>query len=167
MTDIKVVDMFREIVKICVRKLGLLQKADASCCGITVAQCHTIVEIDKAGCLSLNELAELLNLDKSTMSRTVDNLVNAGLVERQVDTADRRYMKITLTEKGSQIVEAINNNMQNYYERVLNFVPQEKRALVMEALPYLLMAVKDTEMNFDESQLCSGLIQIKGGRSSE
>lgn len=167
MTDTKVADIFREVVKICVRKLGLLQKADASCCGITVAQCHTIVEIDKAGCLSLNELAELLTLDKSTMSRTVDNLVNAGMVTRQVDAADRRYMKITLTAKGSQIVEGINNNMQNYYERVLNLVPQEKRALVIEALPYLLMAVKDTEMSFAESQLYSEVIQIKGGRNSE
>ena len=103
MIDANMAEVFREVVKTCVRKLGLLQKADASCCGITVAQCHTLVEIGKSNCLSLNELSGLLTFDKSTMSRTVDNLVNAGLVVRQIDKEDRRYMKITLIVQGTEL----------------------------------------------------------------
>ncbi len=167
MVDANIAGIFREVVKTCVRKLGLLQKADASCCGITVAQCHTLVEIGKCNCLSLNELSELLTLDKSTMSRTVDNLVNSGLVMRQSDTEDRRYMKITLTAKGSEMVEIINNSMEKYYERVLNAVPEDKHTLVIEALPYLLTAVKDTDMSFVERQMCSGIIREQGGCKSE
>ena len=167
MTDAGTAEIFREVVKTCVRKLGLLQKADAACCGITVAQCHTLVEVGKANSLSLNKLSESLTLDKSTMSRTVDNLVNAGLVERQVDKEDRRYTKITLTAKGTEMVEVINSSMKEYFEKVMNSIPEEKRGVVIAALPYLLTAVRGTESCFAVRQVCSGTKQEKGGLNCE
>ncbi|HWR41996.1 MarR family winged helix-turn-helix transcriptional regulator [Sporomusa sp.] len=167
MSDENNAAILREIIKTCVRKLGLLQKADAACCGITVGQCHTLVEIGRANVLSLNELSESLTLDKSTMSRTVDNLVIAGLVERQIDKDDRRYTKITLTEKGFEMVESINSSMKEYFDRVLSSIPKEKHEIVIEALPYLLTAVRDTEMCFDVRQVCSGTTQEKGGCNCE
>ncbi|WP_245692703.1 MarR family winged helix-turn-helix transcriptional regulator [Sporomusa acidovorans] len=149
------------------KKLGLLQKADAACCGITVAQCHTLVEIGRTNGLSLNELSEALTLDKSTMSRTVDNLVKTGLVERQSDNEDRRYTKITLTAEGTEMVKAINSGMEEYFERVLRSIPKEKCEAVIEILPYLLTAVKNTEMGFAVRQVCSGTTQDKGGANCE
>ena len=50
----------------------MLDRGDAICCGVSLTQCHTIVEIAKAGSISLNELADILTLDKSTVSRTVE-----------------------------------------------------------------------------------------------
>ncbi|SMC45044.1 MarR family winged helix-turn-helix transcriptional regulator [Sporomusa malonica] len=168
MSDENNAQVLREVVRTCVRKLGLLQKADAACCGITVAQCHTLIEIGRKNTLSLNELSESLTLDKSTMSRTVDNLVNIGLVERQSDKQDRRYTKITLTENGSKMVELINGSMEEYFARVLRSVPEEKQDVVIEALPYLLTAVRDTDMSFNISQVCFGNQAIeKGGCDCE
>lgn len=167
MADANSAEIFREIIKTCVRKLGLLQKADAACCGITVAQCHTLVEIGRANGLSLNELSESLTLDKSTMSRTVDNLVKTGLVERQTDNEDRRYTKLTLTAEGTEIVKVINSGMEEYFERVLSAIPKEKCEAAMEVLPYLLTAVKDTEMCLAVRQVCSGTTQEKGGCNCE
>ena len=62
----------RELIRILVRNLGVLEKADANCCGVSISQCHAIVEIGRAKEISLNKLAELLTLDKSTMSRTIN-----------------------------------------------------------------------------------------------
>ena len=160
LADMKNAKVFREVIKTCVRKLGFLQKADAACCGVTIAQCHTIVEIGK-GSLSLNELADSLTLDKSTMSRTVDNLVQAGLVEREIDKADRRYSRISLTTKGQEMVAVINKNMEKYYQRVLSVIPSEKHAIVTESLPYLLAAIKETELHFDKN------IKRNGGDNCE
>lgn len=137
------VSLFREFIRTCVRKMGLLQKEDAACCGITLGQCHTLVEIDRLGSLSLNELSDLLSLDKSTMSRTVDSLVVSGLVERQVDAADRRYTRSSLTENGKAMVQGINERMDEYFSRVLAAVPEEKRQAAAEIMPYLLAGVRD------------------------
>jgi DNA-binding MarR family transcriptional regulator len=68
-----------------------------------MAQCHAVVEIGRAGGISLAELAGLLNLDSSTMSRTVNNLVNSGYVIRELDPKDRRYVTIELTENGRTV----------------------------------------------------------------
>lgn len=73
-------ETLRELIRILVRDLGILEKSDASCCGVTITQCHAVVEIGRKGKISLVDLAGLLGLDKSTMSRTINNLVESDLV---------------------------------------------------------------------------------------
>lgn len=126
-----------------VRSLSLLEKSEASCCGITLAQCHAIVEIGRAGEIYLNKLADLLKLDKSTMSRTVDNLVNQGYVTREIDPENRKYIKIRLTDKGYDTFNSTEESMKIYYRNVLNSIAEEKRDLVSEGLELLLDAIKD------------------------
>ena len=132
----------REIVRILVRNLGLLEKGDAGCCGVTLAQGHAIVEIGRAEEINLNSLAQLLNLDKSTMSRTIDNLVNQGLVLREVHTENRRNIRISLTEKGNEIFAGIEKSMQDYYNNIISIVPKDKKAQVLESLQILFDIVK-------------------------
>ena len=52
----------RELVRLLIRHLGMLDKLEAGCCGTSIGQCHALVEIGRAAEISLNELAELLNL---------------------------------------------------------------------------------------------------------
>ncbi|MDF2934607.1 MAG: transcriptional regulator, partial [Chryseobacterium sp.] len=102
----------RELVRILVRSLGMLEKSDASCCGVTITQCHAIVEIGRKGKISLIDLADLLDVDKSTMSRTVNNLVETGLALRDMDTDNRRYIVIQLTEDGQNVFQSIEKSME-------------------------------------------------------
>src|SRR5208337_1145786 len=87
----------RECVRLLARKLGLLEKSEASCCGVTLSQCHAIVEIGRADSISVIDLATMLGLDKSTMSRTINNLVEMDLVTREVVPDNRRLLSIGLT----------------------------------------------------------------------
>jgi len=68
----------REQIRVFIRKLGLIERSGMECCGVTLSQCHAIVEVGRKGSLSVNDLAELLNLGKSTVSKTVDKLVSGG-----------------------------------------------------------------------------------------
>lgn len=131
----------RKIVRILVRNLGLLERNKSCCCGVTLAQCHAIVEIGRAKEINLNSLAELLNLEKSTMSRTINNLVNESLVIREVHTENRRYIKIKLTEKGEEIFKEIEKTMENYYDEVISLVPGDKKEEVLESLQILVDVV--------------------------
>lgn len=132
----------REIVRIVVRDLGLLEKNDACCCGVTLTQSHVIVEIGRAKEMNLNALAELLNLDKSTMSRTIDNLVNENIVLREVHAENRRAVKITLTEKGEGIFKEIESSMEDYYRNLMDLVPEDKKEQVLESLKILATIVR-------------------------
>lgn len=127
----------RENMRLLVRKLGVLNDNEMSCCGVTMAQCHAIVEIGRAGSISLSDLANLLNLDNSTMSRTVNNLVNTEYTKRELDQEDRRYVTITLTVKGIELFNRIEYGMNDKYLSIYNCIPEGKRTQVLEVLQLL------------------------------
>jgi len=132
----------REIVRVLVRNLGLLERSEAFCCGVTLTQCHAIVEIGRFDEINLNSLAEMLNLNKSTMSRTIDNIVNQSIVLREVHTENRRYIKIKLTEKGYEIYKIIEMSMEEYYNNIISLVAGDKLEQVLESLQILVDIVK-------------------------
>ncbi|HEX9062186.1 MAG TPA: MarR family transcriptional regulator [Clostridia bacterium] len=138
-------NQLREMVRVLERKLGILQEYGFSCCGITLAQCHALVEIGRVKRISLNELAELLSLENSTMSRTVNNLVTNELVERNIDPQDRRYVAISLTEKGHKLYEKIEADMNVYFTNVYDAIPENKKQQVIESIQMLLDAISKIE----------------------
>jgi DNA-binding MarR family transcriptional regulator len=135
-------EILRELIRILVRDLGVLEKSDASCCGVSIAQCHAIVEIGREEKISLVDLANLLGLDKSTMSRTINNLVESELVHRDLDMENRRYVNIQLTEKGIIVFRNIEETMEEYYMSIFNSIPEGKRKQVLESLEILKVAVE-------------------------
>lgn len=132
----------RELLRILIRNLGILEKGEASCCGTTLSQCHAIVEIGRSKQISLNELSDLLGLDKSTMSRTINNLVEDNLVIRETHSEDRRYITIILTNEGEEVHLSIESSMDIYYNQILESIPESKRNQVIESLKLLTDAVK-------------------------
>ena len=54
------------------------------------------------------ELAEMLDIEPITLSRIVDRLEDAGLVERLADPADRRAWRLHITAKAQPLVEKLH-----------------------------------------------------------
>lgn len=123
----KYVENFRETLKVFDRELFF--QNNASCCnGISLAQCHTLLEVEKKPEISISELAENMSLDKSTVSRTVDGLVNISLVDREIPKENRRKALLNLTKSGQKICETINYTNDSYIEKVLdNFTDKEQK----------------------------------------
>lgn len=141
MTD-KGSDILRELLRVLIRDLGVLEKGDASCCGVTITQCHAIIEIGRSEKISLVELADLLGVEKSTMSRTVNNLVDADLAVRDLDAENRRYVIIQLTDNGKSVFRNIEETMTDYFCSIFGSIPEEKYEQILESLQLLTEAVK-------------------------
>ena len=135
-------NLLRELVRALIRNLGLLEKSDASCCGVTLTQCHAVVEIGRSEKMSLVELAGMLGLEKSTMSRTVNNLVEADLAVRDLDSDNRRYVNIQLTEKGTEVFRNIEESMDGYFRSIFESIPEDKRGQMIESLTLLSNAIR-------------------------
>lgn len=134
----------RETTRLLIRKLGVLERSGATCCSITMTQCHAIVETGRRQQISVNELAELLTLDKSTVSRTVDQLVNNGVFIREPDANDRRYVVLRLTIQGEALFKSIEQRMEKYFTEILDSISEEKQDQVIESLQLLAEALKGT-----------------------
>ena len=67
-----------------------------------------LVEIGRKPNISVKELAEILKLDKSGISRNVEELVRKKYVERKLSEEDRRYVVLNLTSQGKERFERIS-----------------------------------------------------------
>ena len=72
------------------------------------------------------QLAEMCQLDKTTMVVTVDELEKAGLVERQTSASDRRARIIVVTPLGRKIHDAAQDVVARVYEDVLSTLPERE-----------------------------------------
>ena len=138
---VKEIRLIRERMLELQRNLGGQLKSDAKCCGITVAQCHALMKVGAKGEISLVELAGSLGLDNSTLSRTIDVMVQAGLVERYANPHDRRYVTISLSTKGCALYNNIDRTSNEYFASALELIPEEKRGQILESFTLLEEAV--------------------------
>ncbi|MDK9755418.1 GNAT family N-acetyltransferase [Vibrio sp. D173a] len=100
-----------------VRLLGMLDKQ----CGdvaLTPVQAHALGEIQLQP-LTINQLAQLLNVDKSNASRTVTGLIKLGLVESIENPKDKRSQLVALTEQGLQALSQLDQQQNNFFEQLL------------------------------------------------
>ncbi|VBB06432.1 transcriptional regulator marr-type conserved site [Lucifera butyrica] len=143
MNDTTHIQTLRHDMRLLARKMELMTKGEASCCGITLTQCHLLTEIGWTGTASLNTLSDRLGVDKSTMSRNIEILVNSGLVSRTTDPDNRRTVTIALTDQGQQLFQQIEASMTQFYETLFHALPADKRSQVLESLELLLAAIPD------------------------
>lgn len=132
---------FRQHLRRIERAVAEQLKVQTRCCGVTLAQCHTLIELGDLGATNLAGLSARLRLDASTQSRTVESLVRAGLVRRTIDAANRRAVVLALTEKGRQRLDAIHRSCDAYYGRMLASLPEKKRPLLLEGMRLIAEAM--------------------------
>ena len=132
---------FRKLLRLFERLTANQIKEDSCCQGVTLAQCHTILEIEALGQATIVVLTKQLGLDKSTLSRTIDGLVNIGLVERVAHPKDRRFNLLSLTTKGQDVANHINQANGEFYRRVFEGIESEKHDEVIDNFEELVWAI--------------------------
>ena len=142
-------NLFRRKVRIIEREFISQLKDDTTCCGVTLAQCHVLMELGLAGEMSISQLAETLRLDKSTLSRTVDGMVKPGFLTRDIDSRDRRYMVVKLTEKGKKLYNQINSACNEFYQQVFEHISVDRHDAVIENIGVFADAFSRTTAETD------------------
>jgi DNA-binding MarR family transcriptional regulator len=133
----KMIEQFRAKLREIERTVWSQTKSEALCCGVTMAQCHAIMEIGEAGELNLKDLSARLSLDNSTLSRTVESLVQDGLAERTPSKEDRRAAIIRLNEKGLAARDHINTTWNQICRDMFRGIPRTKHAQLIESVSML------------------------------
>ena len=124
------------------------QQLKSCCSGVTLAQCLVLLEIDENDRLTTSQLASRLRLDNSTLSRTIEGLVQKGLLERLPDGEDRRVVWVRLTRKGKGTCRSLHEENDAVIRRVFEKIPPSRRRGVIRGFETLVQAYLDCE---DES----------------
>ncbi|WP_119675070.1 MarR family winged helix-turn-helix transcriptional regulator [Deinococcus sp. RM] len=135
-----------------------LQQHTASGCGIhSLTRCQILTTLSRAGPLSLADLGRHLGVDKAWMSRNVDELARAGLIDKQAGQPDRRVVVLTLTPDGQEQVYRLNAALRQQSARLLRRVPPADQASVLRTLELLAEALEAE---------CAGAAEDGGSRAA-
>ena len=83
-------------------KLTSIFRTLASQYNLSYSQYCILMKIDSSG-ISMSELANGLGLDKSTLTRNINVLLDRNLVNKYQDQHDLRVYKVILSDEGEQI----------------------------------------------------------------
>ncbi|MBK6523880.1 MAG: MarR family transcriptional regulator [Bacteroidia bacterium] len=75
--------------------------------GITVDQWLVLKALSENTKLTQSDLAELVFKDKASMTRLIELLVLKKLVQRAAHETSRRRFKLTITDKGNELITQI------------------------------------------------------------
>jgi MarR family transcriptional regulator, transcriptional regulator for hemolysin len=99
---------------------------------------HCVLSSAMTGEYTQTQLARMVDLDKTTMVVTLDELEAAGLAERRPSPTDRRARVIAVTEAGARRVREAAEITERIRQDVLGVLEPEERAVFLGALNRLV-----------------------------
>ncbi len=71
------------------------------------------------------DISEEMSISSARVATILNNLEKKGLVERKIDTIDRRRILVALTRKGEEQAENSNRKVINQIEKMLKLLGEE------------------------------------------
>ncbi|MDY7089225.1 MAG: MarR family winged helix-turn-helix transcriptional regulator [Actinomycetota bacterium] len=95
---------------------------------------QTLCEVVQGTPPSQAALAARLGIDRTMMTYLIDDLVSAGLVERQPNPADRRQRQIVATSRGRDAVAALCDQVTEAEQATLGGLDERERVVFRRLL---------------------------------
>jgi len=105
---------------------------------ITVSYFAVLQALWETNGLSISDLGEKAQLEKSTMTSLIDRMETAGLVRRDDHPTDRRAYRICLTPRGRDLEEKLDPVVGKAYQYLTRGVPEKDLQKAVEVLKRLM-----------------------------
>jgi len=107
---------------------------------LSITQLHYLHAIKERNNVTITELAELFGVQKSTVTVTVNKLLQSGFIEKLTSQDDLRVIYVSLTEQGKKIIELEDTGYRQFAASILAMLDKEEQA----TFTYLLNKVTNT-----------------------
>ncbi|GED73072.1 transcriptional regulator [Brevibacillus reuszeri] len=84
--------------------------------------------------LMVSEISGKLNVTSPTVTQHINSLEAQELVERHADPADRRVVRIQLSDNGKKYIQRINDARLNMFVGLVNHLGEEESLLFAEMM---------------------------------
>ena len=95
---------------------------------VSASEARALTELLAAHGIAQGQLAALLGLEKSTVSRLAAGLEGKGWIRRGRDEQNHRYVRLYLTPQGRAVADRLWQAWQSRQERILAGLTAEERA---------------------------------------
>lgn len=139
--DSDLINHVRSASRLMVRELGFMQ-ATLAATDYPPSSVHTIVELGNRESLTAVELVTLLGLEKSSVSRMVRKLIEAGEIEEVPNEQDARSKKLQLTDQGRQTLCAVDAFATQRVGAAMAHLTEVQQQTVSEGLGHYAVALR-------------------------
>ncbi|MGW0287805.1 MarR family winged helix-turn-helix transcriptional regulator [Streptomyces sp. NPDC003236] len=106
----------------------------ASTAPASPSQMRVLLMLEHQDGINLRTLADSLASTPPSTSRLCDRLVAAGFVERAISPADRREVRLHLSNRGRAFLDDLRARREKELRAVLERMPAVKRTALLEGL---------------------------------
>ena len=110
--------------------------------GLTQAEFRCLRLFGSDESLNNKTIAERMNLSPSRLTRIIDGLVKKRYIRRNIDSNDRRNMKVELSTKGKALVQQLNKAYVDIHEEILLDIDPSQHEQLIVAMTHLLEALE-------------------------
>jgi DNA-binding MarR family transcriptional regulator len=102
--------------------------------GLTMSQLRLMTVLYQSGSQTVGEMAEELGVKPPTVTGLTDRLIKQDLIGRTSDPADRRIVRLDLTDEGRRVLAEIEVVGRTYMTEVLERMGEEDVEQFVRAL---------------------------------
>ncbi|MFD9797163.1 MarR family winged helix-turn-helix transcriptional regulator [Streptomyces sp. NPDC059070] len=128
-------ELWRQLTQLTSVLSSSLDKRLARQHGVSVSEFTALSTLAEGGAegVQMQDLADSIGLNQSTVSRLVARLENSGLATRAVSERDRRCTYATITERGRAIVDEATGTFQKEFSTALDIAAFDERTAPLVA----------------------------------
>jgi MarR family transcriptional regulator for hemolysin len=121
--------------------------------GISTSQLPVLVALKDGSKLTQKELAELADVEQSSMAQLLGRMERDNLVMREASTTDRRSSLISLTKHARQLLEPGRVVLKGIDQDVCAVLSKEEKEVLVSLLQRLIASVADAESTGRQNSL--------------
>ncbi|WP_158726627.1 MarR family winged helix-turn-helix transcriptional regulator [Tomitella fengzijianii] len=118
---------------------------------LSLAQVDALEVVAYEGEVRMHQLAAQLRLDPSTVTRATNPLVEAGLVERFTDPANRRYVVVRCTAEGRDAATYVADERRMVMREALAPMEPGRRLMLADLLEEYISLFEQTQAAKDDA----------------
>jgi DNA-binding MarR family transcriptional regulator len=106
--------------------ISRMYNAQAAQYGGSIAIGHFLLNIDSEEGAYASEIAPMLGMESTSLSRIIKTLEREKMIVRKSDKTDKRKVKIILTQKGKENKELAKNIVRNFNSELESLLGKNK-----------------------------------------
>lgn len=103
-------------------------------------RCLRLLGLDEK--LNNRTLAKRMDLSPSRLTRVIDGLVKKGYMIREIDKDDRRNIRVSLSRRGKNLSNKLNNAFIQIHSEILEEIDVSKHESLIKAMSNLNSAME-------------------------
>ena len=103
-------------------------------------KCLRLFEVD--GNMNNKDIAKRMRLSQSRLTRVMDGLVKKGYMKRKIDNSDRRNMKLSLSRRGKNLTNKLNDAFIEIHSEILQDIDISQHESLITNMEHLHSAVE-------------------------